>query len=76
MLTLAWYRHPIAEEAQKQGDFEQALEHFLIVQRIDVNNPEVSSAIAVLYSRMGMWDEAILEYKNLIRIDKKYKDAK
>ena len=65
-----------AEEAQKQGDFEEALEHFLIVQRIDVNNPTVASAIATLYSRMGMWTEAIVEYKNVLRIDKKYKDAK
>ena len=52
------------------------MEHFLIVQRIDVNNPTVASAIATLYSRMGMWTEAIVEYKNVLRIDKKYKDAK
>ena len=69
-------RHMSTEEAQKQGDFEEALEHFLIVQRIDVNNPTVSSAIAALYSRMGMWNEAIVEYKNLLRIDAKYRDAK
>jgi len=52
------------------------MDHFLVVQRNDINDPVASSCIAGLYLSMKKYEEALIEYRNLLRIDAKYKDGR
>jgi tetratricopeptide (TPR) repeat protein len=63
-------------KADKAGDFNKALDYFKKAYDLDSTNPEILNMMAHSQRKLGMIDDALVNYKKALTIRPRFADAR